>query len=246
MHSFKRFIKAQSVGAFLIHGSPEYGQRWLLNRLMIQYVRYGTIGKVVRVDLDRIARRRDVSTLWRELGGRVGLTGKQHSPTEIAERVYKSWQTQHVILVFHGVDCMPESGLNEFVDSFWLPLASRVRESLSEAHNFQLLMFLMDYEGCVGTRDISFAEKLESTWEPRIPIKLPTITQFSERDLSDWIETIETEVDLSPLEAMNRMDDPVQVILENSDNGIPELALVEICVLCGCNWYDEQERWLKL
>jgi hypothetical protein len=34
--------------------------------------------------------------------------------------------------------------------------------------------------------------------------------------------------------------------LENSDNGVPELAFSEICDLCGCNWYEERERWLKI
>lgn len=244
---FKKFIKTLSIGAFLIHGSPDYGQRWLLNRLVTQYVHYGTAGKVVRVELDRIARRRDISALWRELAGWVGL-GRQHSTPEIAERVYQWWQTQNVILIFHDVDCMPESYIQELLCDFWLPLASKARNVISQTPHFQLLMFLVDYEGCVGTKDTLFVEQLEPTWEPKIPIKLPKINAFCDRVLTDWLETIEIEFDKLPiLAAIDQMqNDPVQVILNNSDNGIPELAMSEICGMCGCNWYEEKERWLKL
>ncbi|MBE9211927.1 hypothetical protein IQ247_04190 [Plectonema cf. radiosum LEGE 06105] len=173
--SFKKFLRVQSIATFLLHGSPDYGQRWLLNRLITQHIRYGTTGKLVRVELDRIARKRDISALWRELGGRVGLLGKQHQPSEIVERVYEWWKTQNVILVFHDVDCMPQEYLQELIQEFWLPLASLAREV---TYKYQLLMFLVDYEGCIGTQNTLFVEKLEPTWEPKIPIKLPSITQF--------------------------------------------------------------------
>ncbi|MDJ0799768.1 MAG: hypothetical protein QNJ51_23655 [Calothrix sp. MO_167.B12] len=245
--SFKKFLKTQSIAAFLIHGSPDYGQRWLLNRLITQHIRYGTTGKMVRVQLNRIGRRRDISALWRELAGRVGLVGKQHTPPEIVERVYGWWQTQNVILVFHDVDCMPQEYLQELIQDFWLPLASQAREVISETGNYQLLMFLVDYEGCVGTQNTLFVEQLEPTWAPKIPIKLPNITQFCDRTLTNWIETIEIEFDTLPLvEAINdREDELVQEILDNSENGVPELAMSEICHLCGCNWYEEKDRWLK-
>lgn len=244
--SFLKFLKRLSIGVFLIHGSPDYGQRWLLNRLVTQHIRFGTMGKVIRVELDRIGRRRDISALWRELGGRVGL-GKQHPPAEIATRVFQWWKTQNVILVFHDVDCMPEEYLQELFDDFWLPLANQAREVVSQSSKFQLLMFLVDYEGCVGCKDTLFVEQLEPTWEPKIPIKLPTITPFHAEILTDWIETVEMEFSTLPLiEVINQMDNLAQIIIENSDNGIPELAMSEICDLCGCNWYEEREKWLKI
>ncbi len=242
--SFKKFLKAQSIATFLLHGSPDYGQRWLLNRLITQHIRHGTTGKLIRVQLNRIGRRRDISALWRELGGRVGLTGKHPTPSEVVERVYGWWQTQNAILVFHDVDCMPQEYLQELIREFWLPLASLAREVVSE---YQLLMFLVDYEGFMGTQNTLFVEKLEPNWEPKIPIKLPSITQFCDRTLNDWIETVEIEFDTLPLlEAINNTEDElVQEILDNSENGIPELAMLEICHRCGCNWYEEKDRWLK-
>ncbi|NJM73476.1 MAG: hypothetical protein HC862_27010 [Scytonema sp. RU_4_4] len=245
VRSFLKFLKAQSIGAFLIHGLLDYGQRWLLNRLVTQHIRFGTMGKMVRIELDRIGRRRDISCLWRELGGRVGL-GRQHSPTEIAERVFHWWKTQNVILVFHDVDCMPEGYLQELLDEFWLPLASQAREVVSQT-KYQLLMFLVDYEGCVGCQDTMFVEQVEPTWEPRVPIKLPIINPFCDRTLTDWLETVETEFNTLPLvEVIYQIEDLVKEILENSENGVPELAFSEICHRCGCNWYEERERWLKI
>ncbi|NMG07713.1 hypothetical protein [Brasilonema sp. UFV-L1] len=245
VRSFLKFLKAQSIGAFLIHGLLDYGQRWLLNRLVTQHIRFGTMGKMVRIELDRIGRRRDISALWRELAGCVGL-GRQHSRTEITERVFQWWKTQNVILVFHYVDCMPEGYLQELLRDFWLPLATQAREVVSQT-KFQLLMFLVDYEGCVGCQDTMFVEQVEPTWEPRVPIKLPTINPFCDRTLTDWMEMVETEFHTLPLvEVIYQMEDLVKEILENSDNGVPELAFSEICDLCGCNWYEERERWLKI
>lgn len=245
--SFKKFLKAQSIGTFLVHGFPDYGQRWLLNRLITQHIRHGTTGKLVRVQLNRIARRRNISALWRELGGRVGKVGKQPIPSEIIEQVYGWWQTQNVILVFHDVDCMPQEYLQQLIKEFWLPLATQAREVVSQTNNYQLLMFLVDYEGNVSNQNSLFVEKIEPNWEPKIPIKLPSIIPFGDRILNDWIETIEIEFDTLPLvEAIqNTEDELVREILEKSDNGVPELAMLEICHLCDCNWYEEKDRWLK-
>lgn len=240
---FRQLIEAESVGCFLIHGSPEYGQRWLLNRLVVQYVPYCMTSKVVKVDLGRIGRRSDVSALWRELSGRLGLRERQPSPSEIAERVYRCWQTQNVLLVFHDADCMPEPALCKLLHDFWLPLANKARSSLSQASKFKLLMFLVDYEGCAGSWKTPFAEKLDSTWAPHTPIRTPRIAEFSSDELINWIED---EYDQLPLELTHKVDSTVQAILDNSDNGIPERTFYEICDWCGCNWYEESEKWLKL
>jgi hypothetical protein len=242
--SFKKFIKAQSIGAFLIHGSPDYGQRWLLNRIVTQHIEDSTTSKVLKVELHRMGRRIDINSLWRELGGRVGLK-RQNSPLEIVERVYQWWQTQNVILVFHDVDYMPEKYLHDLIDEFWLPLATQARESISQT-KFRLLMFLVDYEGCVGNRNTLFVEQVEPNWKPKIPVKLPTIHPFCQQILGQWLETLEMEFDKLPLlTVINQKKDPVQQILENSDNGIPELAFEEICDWCECNWYEAKDKWLK-
>lgn len=240
--AFRRFIETHSVAAFLIHGSLYYGQRWLLNRLVVQNVPNIMTGKVVRIELSRIARRSDSAALWRELGGRVGL-GRQNSIPEIAERVYQWWRTQNVLLIFYDVDCLSETFLHELIRDFWLLLATKVKTAGPQASQFKLLMFLVDYDGCVGSWNIPFVERLDPTWKPDSPVKLPEINQFSDDELTNWLEYAADEL---PTKLIDQLDETVQTILKNSDNGIPEPALGEICHLSGCNWYDEEEKWLRL
>jgi hypothetical protein len=123
VRTFRSLIENHSIAAFLIHGFPAHGQRWLLNRLIGLVPRY-LQGRVISIGLDRGTRKRDISSLWRELGGRVGLSGGgQPDPDKIAQRVYQCWHTQNVFLVFHEVDCMPENYLRQIVQEFWQPLA---------------------------------------------------------------------------------------------------------------------------
>ncbi len=82
---------------------------------------------------------------------------------------------------------MPETSLSELIDNFWLPLINKVQEQPCQASKFKLLMFLIDYEGCVGGWQVPFIEKLNSHWNHQTPLKSPMITKFSEDDLLDWI-----------------------------------------------------------
>ncbi|MGH1393322.1 MAG: hypothetical protein ACRAVC_04715 [Trichormus sp.] len=232
---FRKFIEAHSTAAFLISGSPEYGQRWLLNRLVVQYVPSILTGKIVRIDLSRIARRSDINTLWRELGGRVGLS-RQSTIPEIAERVYQWWLTQNVLLIFNDIDCLSENFLDELICDFWLPLANKAKEATPQSNQFKLLMFLVDYAGCVADWNVHFAEGYNS-W------KLPEIVEFSDVELANWLDY---EADQLPTKLTDQPNETIQIILENSDNGIPEPALGEICRLSDCDWYEQEEKWLKL
>jgi inactive STAND len=238
---FRRFIPDNSVAAFLIHGLPEYGQRWLLNRLMQHNPANSLASKEVKINLSRIARKSNVAALWRELSGIVGLGGNG-SPLEISDRVYQLWQTQNVLLIFYDVDFLTEAYLHELIKNFWLPLATKVRNAAAKASQFQLLMFLIDEQGCVGSWNVPFAEQLEPDWEPHKPVKLPKLSEFCDDVLVEWLDY---EVEDLPNTLTNQIEQTVKSILENSDNGIPELAIAEICRLSGCDWYEEREKWLR-
>ena len=243
---FRRLIEVESVGAFLIHGYPDYGQRWLLNRLIVQYVNYALAGKKIVVNVSRKVRRNDVSAFWREIAGHVGLRGKLCSVSEIAERVYQQWRTQNVLLVFHEIERMPENAFSELIDKFWLPLIDNIQKQYSQEsqkNDFKLLMFLLDYEGRVTDYEISFAERINAQWTSRLPVKSPILSEFSQDDLTDWLED---EYENLPTILTQRVDDTVQEILTNSEDGIPELVFGLICEQCGCNWYEERKKWLKL
>ena len=237
---FRHFVESHKVVSCLIHGKPEYGQRWLLNRL-VQLVPNGRSAKIIQLGLNRRSRASYIESLWRELGGRVGLPGLQ-PPHKIAEAVCKWWQTQTVILVFHDVDRMPQEFMSQFLCEFWLPLVEISCNCSSHLSNYRLLMFLVDYSGCVERWKIDCVETVESTWKPQILVKLPKLNRLSDRDLMIWIETGINDL---PMKLTIQLDRTVQSILENTDNGLPELVLQHICSLCEHNWYEWEQVWLK-
>lgn len=239
---FRKFVRNHPIAAFLICGRLDYGQRWLLNRLVVQHTRDSIVGKVVKINLSRVARRVDVAALWRELSGRTGL-GRHGTITEITNRVYQWWQTQHVLLVFHEVDFLSETLLNELLQNFWVPLAMQASKKSRAEIPYKLLMFLVDYDGRVGDWNVLFAEDLDSRWQPGIPVKLPLINEFTESELVNWLEF---SADDLPIDWIDKIDETAQNILDNSDNGIPEPAFGEICRWAGSDWYENEEKWMKL
>jgi hypothetical protein len=103
-------------------------------------------------------------------------------------------------------------------------------------------MFLVDYSGCVEQWKIDCVEALDSNWKPQILVKLPRLDRLSDRDLVIWMETGINDL---PVQLTTQLERTVQSILKNSENGLPELALQQICNLCECNWYEWEQVWLK-
>jgi hypothetical protein len=237
---FRQFVEKHPVGACLIHGTPDCGQRWLLNRL-VQLVPDGTTAKVIPFSLRRKARANYSEALWRELSGRVGLVGP-HPPQKIVEAVCKSWQTQSVILVVQDVHEMPPEFMNAFICNFWQPIVKIAKNLPPQLRNYRLLMFLVDNDGCVEQWDVALAEVFDDSWEPHIPIKLPRINHLRHQDLVSWIENALNEL---PLQFTTNIEQTIRIILENSNDGAPQWVLENICSQCELNWYDKEQIWLK-
>jgi hypothetical protein len=243
---FRKFVEKHPIAAFLIYGKVEYGQRWLLNRLVIQHTRDSITGKVIKFDLARVARRNDIAALWQELSRQVGL-GRQGKVPAIVERVYQWWRTQNVLLIFSDIDFLPEDFLRELLQDFWIPLTTQIRGTSGrepeEGMSYKLLVFLVDYTGCVGEWSVPFAETLEDQWQPKTPVKLPILSQFTDSELSNWLEF---SADDLPLNLAEQVDEFAKGILENSDNGVPEPTFEEICERVGLNWCEAENKWMKL
>ena len=238
---FRQLIKEHSIAALLIYGPPSHGQRWLLNLLLFKHLHFITASRIVKVGLNRGGRRIDAQAIWRELSRSFELPA--NSPVEeIIQRVYKCCQTQNIILIFHEVNWLPKESLKELIQNFWLPLAKEIKTSLPNSSKSKLLMFLVDYEGNVGSLEDFFSGHLNSDGQSYSPVKAPKINQFSEEELLIWLEN---EGDDLPSKLVSDLDSNVQEILFSTDGGIPELTLEEICARCGCNWYEESEKWLK-
>lgn len=236
---FREVIDEKRIGAFLIHGSPEYGQIWLLKRLL-QAIPESAVTPLIQFYLSRRALRTDVTALWRELGRQMGVQDYS-SHEEIARNVVSQLKTQHIILVFHDLDCIDEIYLDELIRDFWLPLVDS-SQIIHSSNEFFLLMFLVDRDGCVSNWNLPFVDRLDSTWKPQTPIRLPMIDPLCERVLVNWMENA---IDVLPIQITKKVDYTVQVILEKSE-GIPERVFAQIFGLCGCNWQEEEVRWLEL
>jgi hypothetical protein len=240
---FRKAVETESIAAFLIHGLPEHGQRWLLNRLAVKYIDCYLNSKRVVVNPGRLVRRTDARALWRELGGQLGVKGLNPSQEDIAQKAYQCWLTQDVIFVIHDVNILPEVAVCDLIDNFWLPLSRRVKNASSPSQTRKLLLFLVDYEGEAERWNIPCVEKLDSSWDGQKPIKPPKLREFTDSDLENWLEDHHGDL---PSDLTKGIDEKVDEILENSDQGIPELAFREICERCGYDWYEEREKWLNL
>ena len=239
---FRTLVKKYSIAALLIYGPPEHGQRWLLNLLLSKHLPYILTSRVIRVALNCRGRRFDAKGLWRELSRHL-LLPPTATTEEIIKEVYACWKTQNIILIFHQINWLPQASIQELIQSFWLPLAKDIRlfQQQSQTTN-KLLMFLVDYEGNVGSLEDFFTSQTDSSGQVYEPIKVPEISQFSEDELLNWLEK---EGDELPGELVDELDETVESILDASEDGVPELTLEEICSRCGFNWYEESEKWLK-
>ncbi len=240
---FREFIdKKNGIGAFLVHGSQDHGQIFLL-KCLLRAIPNSSQTPPIQFHLSRKGSKTKIEALWRELGRSIEVQDFS-SPEIIARDVVSQLKNQHVILVFDGVDCMDEDYLNELIRKFWLPLVNSTQEAIYSNNEFFLLMFLIDQDGCVDTWNIGFAKKVEAHWEPCTPIKLPIIERLSDEVLLKWMEDA-SYANALPRKLTEKIHSTVQLILENSD-GVPQSVFAEIFRLCGCTWEQEEDRWLKL
>jgi hypothetical protein len=235
---FREFIRTHQIGAFLIHGASEYGQRWLLKRLL-QSLRINS--KPIDISFSRKGHSYNITALWRELAGRLGLMAGNSKIDQIVESLGECWRSRDVVLIFNEVNYISEAMLNDLICEFWGRLAEMAYR-LTPPSNFKLFVFLVDYDGCVSLRNHTLVDHLPSPGKPHCAIKLPAIEIFSAEILTDWIQHVDEELP----DLFDNLDGNVQSILENSDNGIPERAFVQICHLCGYDWYQGEDRWLKI
>ncbi|OCQ97673.1 hypothetical protein BCD64_06125 [Nostoc sp. MBR 210] len=238
---FREFVERHQIGACLIHGEPEHGQRWLLNRLLGLVPNGRTESVIYPLNLLVATRSSSIDALWRELGKAVGAA-RLATCDEIAQKVGNLWKSQTVILIFHNLDQLPEDYFNEFICKFWQPLTSIACSSQANVRNYRLLAFLMDLSGCVDSWGITWAETIDLNWEPHTPLKLPKITKLSHNELSYWLEKSPHPL---PEKLTAEIDKIALDILKNSDDGKPEAVLDYICELCDCNWYEWERVWLK-
>lgn len=236
--NFYRMFRKNQIGAYLIHGPTEkYGQQWLLNRLIRQFLPSSMTAKKFRIGLGRIGRRNDVAGLWAELAEEVKCD-RRDPPEEIAQHTMQWWLKHDIIIALYDVDCLSEELLNILVQEFWLPLANKAEGMRSTGCPHRLLMFLVDNEGVTATRGVEMAEKIDIG---RVNTQLtpPPIKEFSEQDIEDWVMDRYSDLPEDLIE-------DVETLLEISDGGVPEWTFAEICRRCGYDWRTESQTWYSI
>jgi len=185
----------------------------------------------------------DISSVWRELISKVGL-GRNSTKNEIADKVYKLWQSQHVLITFHGITSLNENHFQELLNDFWQLLINKIKSSNSIRNNsYRLLIFFIDYTGDFNSwNNLDFIEEYNPDWSVNKPVKLPELSKFQEYELTGWINN---EVDSLPKQLCRNVNTVAKQILNDSQDGIPEFTLEEICKQCRYEneWCEKRQQW---
>lgn len=234
----RKVIDIHRTAAFLVHGEPYCGQQLLLTRLFRLKREWKNISPI-KIDVSHNGAGRSISHLWRHLTTWFGLP-KDAETKEIIQKICNRLFTQDVILIFYTVDYMPPKVLTAWLKEFWQPLVAEVEVScLEKPPNTHLLMFLVDNSGSVCESDILLAKQFDEPEYPQIPLHLPPVSPFPLDILDDWIDMVTSMGTIQiPTGLTSKM------LLEKSDNGIPEFICEEICCHCGHNWEGGLAKWL--
>ena len=226
-------LKMHRVAGFLVQGEPDTGQRILVNRLLRLIPSWQNTSPI-KVDVSHGGIGRSSRYLWRAIASWFHLP-KDVEPNQIKYKICDRLQVENVIFIFDTVDYMSPKVLSTWLQEFWQPLVEITRINKPKINNC-LLMFLVDNSGQVNQSNLLLAESPDQLEFPNIPLKLPPTERFTLDILNEWIENIVPHYltdDLMP-----------QVLLDKTDNGIPEFVYEEICNHFGCTWQGDLERWL--
>ena len=144
---FQRLIKSVTTAALLIYGPPEYGQRWLLNLLLVNYLPQSDISQVVKIHLKRRGRSLAKSVITRELCRTFGVEPNRATLEEIANKIYQCLQTRNVLVIFDYIDCVGEENVRKILEKLWQPLLRQISAKEVPLVANKLFLFLIDYQG---------------------------------------------------------------------------------------------------
>ncbi|MFP4124618.1 XRE family transcriptional regulator [Coleofasciculus sp.] len=234
----KEVMTSYQIAAFLVHGEPYCGQQLLVTRLFRLKPQWKTISPI-KIDVSHNGVGRSIRHLWRQVAAWFGLP-KEAEPKEIIDRVCDRVSTQDVIFIFYTVDYMPPNVLVAWLEEFWEPLVKRIEpESCPTPEATHLLMFLVDNSGSICQSTIQLAQEWEQPEYPRIPLHLPPVSPFPPDILEDWLDMVTGFRDIQIPAGLT-----AQLLLEKSEDGIPEFVYEEICCHCGHDWEGELAKWL--
>jgi inactive STAND len=224
-------------GCFLVHGKYLSGQHLLVNRLF--YHDFGIDAQTpCKITINLPDHRSDVCIeyLWEILSEELHCSS---SITDIIDSAYNYWREETVILAFKNLDRLYKTEHQKLLDQFWLPLVEKIAPLANQSKSY-FLVFLVDNRGVASNWNINCCQ-LEN-WQPCHPLDLSSIEPFGRNMLKMWINKNKNKLG----ELMDNNDMPnilEQVWCKSYEQGIPELAIEEICRLCGCDWNSIQKSF---
>lgn len=233
---FRQLTDVSQIGAFVIHGDQDHGQRWLLNRLVNQVLLTPGESPISIVFYPK--RSWNFQAFLREIGKQIGRNYPA-SIEEIVEILYNIWQRRTIVFIFRQVGTIHQGLLLELLEKFWYELAKKATNQPVMNNQFKLLLFFVDEDGMIDTWPFVCAEHANTSWAPFVPIKFPRLTHIQSTELKNWIDH-----EWDELPARVRAT-PVEDILLQSDEGTPQLVLEHLCSLCDCDWLEMENQWIK-
>ncbi|MDJ1177534.1 hypothetical protein PJF56_01530 [Roseofilum sp. BLCC_M91] len=243
---FEEVVNNCQVGACLIHGLPDSGQRWLLNRLIQEVPNGNTSNLVKKISFSRRTQDRSMQGIFKEICRKLQLP-LNSSIEKIHDQLLAIWKTKTVILIFnklHDIESSErEEYIEEFLNQFWQPLA-RLAKKGTTSKNYRLLLFLVDSEGYTSdwkmTRPEELLLELPEGWKPEQLIKFRAIEPITRGELATWLEK-----HLCPQNPIKFTETLADEILANSENGIHQYVFEEVCLRCNVQWEEQASSWLK-
>lgn len=231
-------IQVKPAAAFLIHGKPNYGQRWLVNLLKYKVPYHSNAWQK---SLYIKPHRRDIQTLWQNLAQQLGTSP---SPEEIAEKLYQQWQTATVILVIHEVDLIAGSCLKQFINEFWQPLVNKVNNGVPPQHPYRLLLFLVDNTNSKSKLETSLSLVAQPDRnQPHVPLALQELEPFNKNVIETWVG-VQFELLLQLWQGSDSIEKVMQTIVERDNQPISVLG--KICECFELDWEQDIVRGFAL
>lgn len=241
--AFNKYLAAQRISAFLIHGPTSYGQDWLLRQLLERLL---TKGELERIEIDLGSRYspKEVSGVWDELAGHLKLEPFPPPSPDVIAKSAASWlETKTVVLILFQIDAWTPQQAHALIDEFWKNLVTAAQDTLKGNTETRLIMFLVDYSDSAQTWNLPLIDAPSDHVLESIPIRLQAITPFTYDIVKPWVQ-YHSNVFADLLEPLALdMETTVKTIIQSSQ-GAPDEVAKYIYYQCKRSYHPD--RWLKL
>lgn len=233
------FRHKQRCGAFLISGPQEFGQDWVLRRILTALDDELYDRSIYEFQLDSPSTSSDPDSIWARLGEDLDVTAREEN--ELTAMIMEKLECQHIFLVFCYINRLQEQQLSLLIEQFWKPLVVRFEEEQRKRPknaSTNLLAFFIDYSGNTIHWKIPWNTPAESREDAclqlkQYPICLEILRQFQYEHLEKWAEEDGKEILGSKIDEDSTI---IKKILDRCENGIPEKVARALLELHGYDY----------